>query len=105
MIERIKHEAEPSLTRSTVVDESRAGGRKLSIARTSMSGWIPDHFRAPFTAVPKRIGAITGMNAKGPTAAEDLQVASYAFGGHYGVHMDAVSVDFNLGSYKSPCSA
>ena len=94
MIERVKQEVEPSLERSAVVDYSRVGSSKLSDARTSTNTWIPDHFRQPFTTIPKRISAITGMNLDGLLAAEELQVASYASGGHYGVHLDVVSLHY-----------
>ena len=91
MIERIKREAEPWLARSVVFDDDTVGGYKLSGNRTSTNTWIDDHSKQPFNSIPKRIGAITGMNVNGDSAAEILQVASYATGGHYGIHSDYVS--------------
>ena len=92
MIELIKQAVEPSLNRSTVVDESRVGENKISEYRTATSTWITDHARQPFTVIPKTISAITGMNSLGTLGAARLQVAAYAFGGHYDVHVDAVSL-------------
>ena len=92
MIERLKQEAEPSLAPSSVVDHDRVGASKLSDSRTSTNTWVNDYTRQPFTSIPKRISTLTGMNVTGTEAAEELQVASYAFGGHYGIHADFVSV-------------
>ena len=98
MIERLKQEAEPSLSRSTIIWSK--GEFELSEGRTSMNAWIEDHIKQPFTSIPKRISAITGMNALGPTGADLLQVASYAFGGHYNAHWDAVSITCGIFSVE-----
>ena len=98
MIERLKQAAEPTLARSVVIV---AGSNKLSEARTSTNTWIDDYVRQPFTSIPKRISTLTGMNVAGLSAAEELQVASYAFGGHYAVHPDFVSVHFPVPSSEA----
>ena len=91
MIDKIKRQASPQLARSTVIDEQHKGSRKVTMQRTSLSAWIPDIHMQTFKPVPRMIQTLTGLDTMTMGAAEDLQIASYAFGGHYEVHMDAVS--------------
>ena len=102
MIKRIKQEAEPWLARSRTIDDARPGARVLTNQRTSANTWINDHILQPFTAIPKKISALTGLNVNGLPAAEPLQVVSYGVGAYSAVHNDAVrSVYFSQISVSS----
>lgn len=89
-IEKIKASAARYLARSTVINEA-TGGSKTAASRTSLNSWIADFYMDEYKKLPHIIHSITGMNVYDREECEELQVASYAFGGHYDVHMDAVS--------------
>jgi hypothetical protein len=69
------------------VDVDNPGTTVESTVRTSVEGWV----YAQFPKLTKFIEALTGLVVMEPLASEAYLVASYAFGGHYDCHLDAVS--------------
>lgn len=57
--------------------------------RTAAYAWFEDD-AIPAIPVSKTVEFITGLNVRGTKAAEALQVAAYAFGGHVEAHYDSV---------------
>ena len=88
MIRKLKGEVSGQLARSVVYE-----GNSLvtSTIRTSLNSWIDDNARDEYGNIPRTIELITGLRVKSHSASEKLQVASYAAGSHYRVHLDAVS--------------
>jgi hypothetical protein len=90
-IAEILRETEPELKKSKVFDSSSTEGRKVSRDRTSLNTWlreenVPDLYHK----ISRKIEFITGLEVVSRRSAEILQIASYSFGGHYSVHLDAV---------------
>lgn len=65
---------------------------EVTTPRTAAYAWFEDDeiSQAP---VSKTVEKITGLNVQGEAAAESLQVAAYAFGGHVEPHYDSVRDD------------
>ncbi len=57
--------------------------------RTAAYAWFEDT-EIPSVPISKTVEFITGLNVVGTAAAESLQVAAYAFGGHVEPHYDSV---------------
>lgn len=57
--------------------------------RTAAYAWFDDS-AIPELPISKVVSFITGLNVEGKRAAEELQVAAYAFGAHVAPHHDSV---------------
>ena len=74
--------------RSCVVDvPGERGTEVVSSIRTSVESSV---FNTPVPKLTKLIEAITGLSVEPQSSSDEYLVASYAFGGHYECHMDAV---------------
>ena len=79
--------SQPAFTRSEVIEgEYKITSRTISPSRTSVETFIHE----PFPMLTKLMEATSGLNVKPPTSSEASIVASYAFGGHFDCHVDAV---------------
>jgi hypothetical protein len=72
----------------------RAPSGPYATPRTAAYAWFEDN-QIPRTPISRRIELITGLNVVGDKAAEHLQIAAYAFGGHVELHYDSVVIILN----------
>ncbi|CAG7721302.1 unnamed protein product, partial [Allacma fusca] len=74
----------------TVKDAKRSGinAKKIVSTRTSVGAKFDEREVPGLEILPEVIQLATGLSVTAKTAGEDLQVAAYAFGGHYDVHID-----------------
>lgn len=83
--------AGPFMMRSQVQGENRNRASRVSMTRTSKTGWLQDHFHPTIGTISKRVSEVTGLKtATHLDEAELLQVANYINGGHYSPHHDYV---------------
>jgi hypothetical protein len=74
------------------MERSRMGAAEVGIVneyRTSVNTWIKDWNLPAYEHMAPLLSAVTGLLVTEPSSHE-LQIASYAVGGHYQVHQDAV---------------
>ncbi|CAL8142895.1 unnamed protein product [Orchesella dallaii] len=70
-------------------DLERAPDIPEATPRTAAYAWFEDD-DIPDAPISKMVEFVTGLNVVGSAAAEALQVAAYAFGGHVEPHFDSV---------------
>ncbi|CAG7722382.1 unnamed protein product [Allacma fusca] len=75
------------------LSENRVKGQRALTTsyRTSVNSWYGQRMDSIWS---RRIEQVTGLTLIGNGASENLQVASYSFGGHYIPHMDQVGHDY-----------
>ena len=84
----LRSETEPFLARSRVAASNET--EEINYGRTSSNAWLPDYEAGhKFNFITKRVSFITGLKTSLLSATEELQVANYMPGGHYGPHFDA----------------
>ena len=92
-IQNLLNFSQPTLSRSKVTkdyhnsDSDEEFGLILS-TRTSVESYVYE----PFPMLSKLIEATTGLSVTPFTSSEEFLVASYACGGHFDCHLDAVRV-------------
>lgn len=57
--------------------------------RTAIYSWLPDEDIKEIDLI-KKIESVTGINVATQKASDQLQIASYSFGGHVGLHVDSL---------------
>ena len=83
--------SKPKFARSTV--QSSAGVNIKSSFRTSKIAWLYKNQHQSILDITKRVEDMTGLSTK---FAEPLQTQNYGTGGHYDIHLDALSEDSDI---------
>jgi len=83
--------AGPFMMRSQVQGENRNRQSRVSMTRTSKTGWLQDSMHPTIGILTKRVSHVTGLRTDTfLDESELLQVANYINGGHYSPHHDYV---------------
>jgi len=86
--------AGPFMMRSQVQGENKDSNSRVSMTRTSKTGWLQDSFHPLIASMTRRVSHITGLRTDTfNDESELLQVANYINGGHYSPHHDYVLKD------------
>jgi len=83
--------AGPFMMRSQVQGENKSRQSRVSMTRTSKTGWLQDSFHPTIRKLTERVSHVTGLRTDtNNDESELLQVANYINGGHYSPHHDYV---------------